>query len=216
MTTIYIHCEGVTDYAVIPILMKKVLKMHDLDIKWIGRDELRKLNTHRKSNITISGHYKFIKALATHSYLNGSKYIAYHQDADGKFINVYNDIISEFRPLQEDGFFCLAIVPKEMIESWLLSDDSAYPSMPNDPKLPSKPEEIWGLKDNPNSNHPKSYFVRVLAQFRLPENRDTYTQIAEKTSIEVLKRRCPESFNKFYTDTQSLLSKIVPSDEESH
>lgn len=207
MTTIYLHCEGVTDYAVIPILMKKVLKTHDLVIEWIGRDELRKVKTHRKSNILISGQYKFIKALATHSLLKGSKYIAYHQDADGKFNEVYNSIISEFRSLQESGFFCLAIVPKEMIESWLLSDDSAYPSMPNDPKLPSKPEEIWGLKDNPNSNHPKKYFVRVLAQFRLPENRDTYAQIAEKTSIEVLKRRCPESFNKFYTDTQSLFCR---------
>jgi hypothetical protein len=212
MTTIYLHCEGVTDYAVIPILMKKVLKTHDFVIEWIGRGELRKIKTHRKSNIQISGHYKFIKALAAYSLLKGSKYIAYHQDADGKFAEVYNSIISEFRLLQENGFFCLAIVPKEMIESWLLSDNSAYPSMPNDPKLPSKPEEIWGLTDDPNSNHPKKYFVRVLAQFRLPENRDTYAQIAEKTSIEALKRQCPESFNKFYTNTQSLLSKKVPGD----
>jgi len=207
MTTIYIHCEGVTDYAIIPVLMKKVLKMDDLDIKWIKLDELRKVKIHRKSNILISGHYKFIKALAAYSLLKGSKYIAYHQDADGNFTKVYNAIISEFKSLQEIGFFCLAVVPKEMIESWLLSDDNAYPSIPNNPKLPFKPEEIWGLKDNPNSNHPYNYFVRVLAQFELPDNRDTYTQIAEKTGIDVLKRRCPESFVKFYSDTQSFLNK---------
>jgi len=205
MTTIYIHCEGVTDYAVIPVLMKKILKM-DLCIKWVGRDDLKKVKTHRKSNIAISGHYKLIKALATHSLLCGSKYIAYHQDADGKFTEVYNAIISEFRSLQENGFFCLAIVPKETIESWLLSDDSAYPSIPNNPKLPSKPEEIWGLKNNAGSNHPYNYFVRVLAQFELPDNRDTYAQIAEKSCIEILKRRCPESFDKFHADTQSLFA----------
>jgi len=202
MTTIYIHCEGVTDYAVIPILIKKILKTHDVDIKWIKRDELRKMKTHRKSNIKISGHYKWIKALATYSLLKGSKYIAYHQDADGRFTEVYKAITSEFLSLRENSFFCLAIVPKEMIESWLLSDDNAYPSIPNNPKLPLKPEELWGLKEN--SNHPYNYFVRVLDQFEMSGNRDTYAQIAEKTCIEVLKRRCPESFNKFYTDTHSL------------
>jgi len=207
MTTFYLHCEGVTDYAVIPALMKKVLKTHDLDVKWIGRDVLRKVKTHRKSNIKISGHYKFVKALATHSLLNGIKYIAYHQDADGKLTVVYDAIISEFKPLQENGFICLAIVPKETIESWLLSDENAYPSIPNDPKLPSKPEEIWGLRNETNSNHPYNYLVRVLAQFGLLDNRETYAQIAEKTCIEALKRRCPESFGKFYADSQSLFSE---------
>jgi len=205
MTTIYIHCEGVTDYAVIPVLMKKILDIPDLCIEWIKRDELKKFTTHRKSNIVISGHYKFIKALAKFSLLNGSKYIAYHQDADGKFTDVYDAIISEFKPLQEGGFSCLAIVPKETIESWLLSDDNAYPSVPNDPKLPSKPEEIWGQKNNPASNHPHNYFFRVLTQFGLPCDRDVYAQIAEKSSIEILKCQCPESFGKFYADTQSFL-----------
>jgi len=205
MTTFYLHCEGVTDYAVIPVLMKKVLKTHDLDVKWVKRDVLKKVKTHRKSNIKISGHYKLVKALATYSLLNGSKYIAYHQDADGKFTEVYNAIISEFRLLQENDFFCLAIVPKETIESWLLSDDSAYPSIPYDPKLPSKPEEIWGLRND--ANHPYNYLVRVLAQFGLPDNRETYAQIAEKTGVEALKRRCPESFGKFYSDTQSIFKE---------
>jgi hypothetical protein len=202
MTTIYIHCEGVTDYAVIPVLMKKVLKTNNLDVKWIKRNELKKIRTHRKSNITISGQYKLIKALATYSLLKSSKYIAYHQDADGKFNEVYNAIISEFRPLQENDFFCLAVVPKEMIESWLLSDDNAYPEIPSNPKLPLKPEEIWGEKDNPN--HPKNYFVRVLAQFGLHKDRNTYTQIAEETDIETLRHQCPKSFEKFYSDIQSL------------
>ena len=198
MKTIYLCCEGVTDYAVIPIIMKKVLKTNDVDIKWVKRDDLRNSILHRKGYISITGSYKYIKALAAYSLKNGSKYIAYHQDADGKFTKVFDNIISEFKHLQEGGFFCVAIVPKETMESWLLSDDSAYPSKPNNPKLPLKPEKIWGLKDDANSNHPKRYIARVLAQFRLPNDGDTFAQIAEKTGIEALKRRCPESFSKFF------------------
>jgi hypothetical protein len=199
--TVYLHCEGVTDYAVIPILMKKAGKMPDLEIKWVKRDELKKMRTHRKSDIVISGHHKMIKALAVIAEKNGCKHIAYHQDADGKYADVLRAIKSEFDELHR--FHCLAIVPKEMIESWLLADESAYPSIP---KLPREPEEIWGQKSDPNSDHPYNYFVRVLAQFRLPDNRDTYTEIAENTGIEVLKRRCPKSFCQFYTDMQSFIT----------
>jgi hypothetical protein len=198
--TVYLHCEGVTDYAVIPPLMKKAGNRPNLEIQWVKRNELKEVRTHRKSGIVISGHYKKIKALAFIAAKNGSKHIAYHQDADGKYADVLRDIKAEFDKLS--GFHCLAIVPKEMIESWLLADENAYPSKPRDPKLPSKPEEIWGQRGDQNSNHPYHYFVRVLTQFRLADDRDTYTKIAENIDVEVLKRRCPESFGQFYYGIQ--------------
>ena len=209
--TIYLHCEGVTDYAVIPALIKKIYNSQKINIQWIKRDILKNFRMHRKRDIIISGHYKNIKALAVYSLQNGSKYIAYHQDADTHYTEVYNAIISEFKPLMGNGFFCLAIVPKETIESWLLADDNAYPAIPCEPKLPSKPEEIWGQKSNTNSNHPYNYFVRVLAQFRLTDNRDVYAQIAENSCIEVLKNRCPKSFGQFYDDVQSFVSEEAAS-----
>jgi hypothetical protein len=209
---IYLHCEGVTDYAVIPHIIKKASKMPDLDIRWIGRDTLKKVKIHRKSDIAISGHYKHIKALATFSLKNNCKYIAYHQDADGKYAEHYNKIVSEFTSLKEGGFHCLAIVPKETIESWLLADENAYPFMPNKPKLPTKPEEIWGQKKDKNSNHPYNYLVRVLFQFRLSDNRDTYAHIAENIDIETVKNRCPESFAQFIHDIQ----EFFEGDNSSH
>jgi hypothetical protein len=203
--TVYLYCEGVTDYAVIPFLMRTVSNIRNMDVKWIKRNELKKITTHRKSGIEISKPYKYIKALATFSYLNGSKYIAYHQDAGNKYHEVYDTIVYEFQELKEkNSFHCLAIVPKEMIESWLLADENAYPSVPKNPKLPSKPEDLWGNKDNPN--HPYKYFVRVLSQFNMSDNSDTYAQIAENTNIEVLKRRCPVSFGRFCTDMLSFVT----------
>ena len=200
--TIYLHCEGVTDYAVIPALIKKVCNSPNINIQWIKRDILRNFTIHRKRGIIISGHYKNIKALAAYSLQNGSKYIAYHQDADTHYTEVYNAIISEFKPLRENGLFCLAIVPKEMIESWLLADDNAYPAIPCEPKLPAKPEEIWGVRSDANSNHPYNYFVRVLSQFKLIDNRDIYTEIAESSCVDILRLRCPISFEQFYEDVQ--------------
>jgi hypothetical protein len=205
--TVFFHCEGFTDNAVIQALVKKISKLLDTDIQlnWIQKDKLNKFKTHRKKYDELSSHYKLIWALADFSDENGSRYIAYHRDADRKYDNVYTSIISVFQILPTRGYHCLAIVPKEMIESWLLADENAYPSIPDNPKLPSKPEEIWGLKTDPASNHPYNYFVRVLDQYNLPDNRDTYKQIAENTDIEILKRRCPKSLEQFFTDMQSFI-----------
>jgi hypothetical protein len=203
--TVYLHCEGITDYAVIHPLIKKANNKANPEIQWIKRNELKNVRTHRKSDIVISGHYKMIKALALIAAKNGSKHIAYHQDADGKYYVVYKAIKSEFDKLSR--FKCLVVIPKETIESWLLADEEAYPSIPREPKLPAKPEELWGQVSDPNSNHPYNYFIRVLAQFRLADNRDTYAEIAENTNIETLKRRCPKSFGQFYTDMQSFIAE---------
>jgi len=203
--TIYLHCEGFTDYAVIPHILQKALNINDLDIQWITRDMLKKVKTYRKSNISISGHYKLIKSLATYSLLHNCKYIVYHQDGDNNYSENYNKIVCEFIPLKQIGFNCLAVVPKETIESWLLSDENAYPLKPSNPKLPLNPEDLWGQRNDSNSNHPKNIFSKVLKQFNLIDNRDTYAQIAEKINIEILENRCPISFGQFIKDTQELL-----------
>jgi hypothetical protein len=200
---VYLCCEGVTDYAVIPPLMKKAADTLEMDIQWIKKSELKKVRLHQKKNVAITDHRKRIKSLAFIADKDGVNFIAYHSDADKKYSETYGEIKSEFDKLS--NFHCVAIVPKEMIESWLLADDGAYPSLPENPRLPPKPEEIWGQKSNANSNHPYNYFVRVLAQFRLSDNRDTYAHIAENTNIETLKRRCPVSFGQFYTDMHAFV-----------
>jgi coenzyme F420-reducing hydrogenase delta subunit len=204
---IYLCCEGATDYAVIPPLMKKAADTVEMDVHWIKRSELKKITFHRKKNVAISARKKMIKALAITAERDKVSYIAYHNDADRKHTEIYNEIISEFNELKK--FHCIAIVPKEMTESWLLADESAYPAIPKNPKLPSKPEEIWGQIDDKESNHPYNYFVRVLNQFKLPDNRDTYSRIAENTNIEILKQRCQVSFGKFYIDIRDFIETAI-------
>jgi hypothetical protein len=204
--TVYLHCEGITDYAVIPPLMKKAGQKPDLDVHWIKRDVLKKVRTHRKSGIVISGHYKMITALATVSITYGCKNIAYHQDADGDYDVVYSAVDSKFADLRASSFNCLSIIPKETIESWLLADKNAYPAIPENPALPGKPEDLWGNSHNPHSEHPKPYLSRVFEQFHLENNRDTYAYIAEKSDVETIKRHCPVSFGRFRVDLQSFIA----------
>jgi hypothetical protein len=71
--------------------------------------------------------------------------------------------------------------------------------------LPGKPEELWGNSRNPDSNHPKCYFSRVLEHFHLENDRDTYAQIAENSDIGTLKGRCPVGFGQFCADMQTFI-----------
>jgi hypothetical protein len=202
--TVYLYCEGVTDYAVIPLLMKKMGKKFDLDIQRIERETLKKMKLHRKNK--ISRPYKLINTLAFFAQREGCKYIAYHQDADRHSDERYNSIREVFKLIEQSGINCLAVVPKETIESWLLADEHAYPEIPKD--LPKKPEECWGDSHDPRSEHPKCCFVRVLEQLRLENNRDTYAKIAEKGDIETLKDRCPVSFGRFCADMQIFIHAV--------
>jgi hypothetical protein len=209
--TIFLYCEGAADYAVIPLLMKKVSNIHDLDVQWIKRDQLNKYKTHRKSSVDLPRHYKYIYALANYSDEKGIKCIAYHRDADNNYNNVYNEINSQLNVLRKEGYICLAMVPKEMLESWLLADVKAINKLGDGKRnidQSPEPEDLWGDKNDPNSNYPKNYLIRNLAELGLESNRDTYAQIAENADIEVLKRRCPKSFGRFWEDMQGFCGRV--------
>jgi len=79
---IYLCCEGATDYAVIPPLMKKAADTVEMDVHWIKKSELKKITFHRKKNVAISARKKMIKALAITAERDKVSYIAYHNDAD--------------------------------------------------------------------------------------------------------------------------------------
>jgi hypothetical protein len=207
---IIVGCEGSTDVDVLTVLLKKCAPSQLLDNCINTHAELRKiilLNSKLPRKIKKESkrihRIAYIRRLLFIASLSNSKNIAYHQDADGKYSEVYNGIHVDFDTILPSTIKRLAIVPKEMIESWLLADENAYPFIPKNPKLPSKPEELWGNKDDPN--HPYKYLVKVLSQFNISDNRDTYAQIAENTNIETLKRRC-KSFNQFYTDMQTFIA----------
>jgi hypothetical protein len=99
------------------------------------------------------------------------------------------------------------MVPIRMIESWLLGDEGSYEKYfgkkIHNPKLPKKPELIWGKDDDPNSDFPKCYLEKVLKQFNEESSREVFNNIAENIDIENLKKNCPISFAKFYDDFQN-------------
>ena len=212
---IIVCCEGSTDVGPITSLMKKCLPLHELDIDCRTHSELRK-TTLLKSELP-RGYNRESKRINRIAYIrrlwhvantSKSKHVGLHQDLGHQdFQKVYQDIHKDFNVVLPSSVKRVSIVPKEMTESWLLADENAYPSIPDEPKLPAKPEEIWGQKSDHQSNYPKNYFFRVLEQFRLSVNHDTYAEIAEKTDIEILKRCCPKSFGQFYADIQSFITK---------
>jgi hypothetical protein len=200
---VYLHCEGPKDYAVIYPIMAKFADGIKLSLNWIKRHELTSWVTHRKGEFSISKPYKLLTALAAIALKKNCKNIAYHQDADGEYKYRYKTIKTEFKKLTDSGFNCLAIVPKEMIEAWVMADKNAYPEEPKKPPLPPKPEELWGTKES--KKHPKKYIEKVLVQFHLTPCSEVFSEIAQKCNINILKKRCPESFGQFYTDMQSCI-----------
>jgi len=133
------------------------------------------------------------------------RHIAYHQDADGRYDDVYSRIYECFSEIIKHDYHCLAIVPKEMIESWLLADGNAFSPPVKQADLPKKPEEIWGAKEDPTGNRPKYYLERVLIGIGQQANRETYADIARNMSIDILLKRCPKSFGQFHADIQTFL-----------
>ena len=211
---IIICCEGPTDIGPITSLMKKCFPSHKLEIDCRTHAELRKtalLKSELPRGFIKEGprlnRIAFIRRLWHEANTAKSEYVGLHQDLGHlDFPKIYQDIHNDFNIVLPSTIKRIAIIPKEMIESWLLADERAYPTIPDSPKLPAKPEELWGQKGDPVSNYPYNYFVRVLAQFRLADNRDIYAEIAEKISIEALLLRCPVSFGQFHADMQAFIA----------
>jgi hypothetical protein len=209
--TVYLYCEGPTDFAVIAPFMKNITGDKNLDIQWKKRPDLKKFASLRSQEFPLTGSYKMISALATVAKLNKCNHIAYHRNSDRKGYNkIYREVNTTLEKIRKSGMSCIAIIPKEMIESWVLADEQAYPEVPSNPPLPSKPnEEIWGKE---SVTYPKRYAERVLKQFHQDPVSGIFAEIAEKSRIAVLRKRCPISFGKFYADMQT----FIPSEKTSY
>lgn len=86
------------------------------------------------------------------------------------FDKVYSDVVQGLQPAGNEHWKGIPMISLKMIECWLLSDQKAYKKCfglePRRVKLPSKPELIWGEKNNPSSDYPKNYMKRVLGQYQ--------------------------------------------------
>jgi hypothetical protein len=213
--------EGDSDIGAIEILMRKCAGGIDFEIESYTHNSLKKFTvisaSNRKDRNLPKQDDQFTRILAIRKLLylanrNDSKYIAYHQDADhDNFRKKYQAVQDAFSDAGiPSDIKALAIVPKEMTESWLLSDVKALnklnPGRSSSVSLSPNPENLWGQKEDPESDYPKNYIRRNLEKLDAEINRDTYSQIAENSDIEVIRHRCPLSFGQFYADMQALIT----------
>jgi hypothetical protein len=214
---IVICCEGSTDVGPLTVLVKKCATVHNLDVDCRTHDELKEKITLLKSEFPkdfIKNNDRFnrvtyiLRSFGLAKIL-GCKSIAYHQDSGHQdFREVYNSIHKDFKTVLPNSIKRLAMVPKEMTESWLLADVKAINLLGDGTKtvdMSKNPENLWGDKHDPNSNYPKNYLKRNLDKLGVEYNSESCTRIAENADIEILKHRCPLSFGQFYSDMQAFI-----------
>ncbi|SPF35236.1 conserved hypothetical protein [Candidatus Desulfosporosinus infrequens] len=129
------------------------------------------------------------------------------RDAKKRVQDIYNEIqmgFAQFSATRSESSF--PMIPLKMIESWLLADEIAFTACfgkpPTRPSLPRQPELIWGDENDPTSDHPKNYLKRVLEQYGEQGTIEIFICIAKNMTTDILRRKCPISFEQFYQDVQ--------------
>lgn len=195
----------------------------DIEFTYATKEDVRKKRIQPRTGVKVSGHgvksYKLCLIAVDQGDIDN---IVCYVDADrehgsGKselesqrrLQEVYDQIKNGFQQFgQERGQNSIPMVPLKMIESWLLADEQAFTRLygrkPTNPSLPRQPELMWGDENAPNSDHPKNYLKRVLAQYNDRANRDNFKSIAEEININTMRRKCPLSFELFYHDAQAI------------
>ena len=194
-------CSG----SIISILKKCAEEMNiDLDIDYVekrfvdGKDKIKLAARHLRK---VEG--KGIPALRFSMYAIKNGY------TEGIF---YCDTVNGLQAAESTVWRGIPMISLKMIENWLLADKESYRkcfgAAPSNPSLPSKPELIWGEKNNLSSDYPKNYIKRVLEQYYQKPGREIYRNIADEVSIETLRKKCPISFCRFYEDFAGLCETV--------
>ncbi len=90
-------------------------------------------------------------------------------------------------------------VPLRMLEAWALGDPAAIEEAGGDPaKVPARPEDLWGAKNDPKSDYPKHALARALGlESKTEISSEVFATIAESADPDVVAARCPVSFAPF-------------------
>ena len=153
------------------------------------------------------GHSVKAERLCRYAILKSYKVAICYVDCDNNdFEAIYSDISCGFS-FYSNQVIGIPMIPKAMIESWLLADEKAFIKVfgkkPSKPPLPKKPESLWGKKEDPNSNYPKNVLKRVVSQFNdKPE--DWRYALARNSSSKTLSIKCPVSYGKFLCDMDKI------------
>jgi len=153
------------------------------------------------------GHSVKAERLCRYAILKSYKVAICYVDCDNNdFEAIYSDISCGFS-FYSNQVIGIPMIPKAMIESWLLADEKAFIKVfgkkPSKPPLPKKPESLWGKKEDPNSNYPKNVLKLIVSQFNnKPE--DWRYALARNSNSKTLLLKCPESYGRFLCDMQKI------------
>ncbi|HPV00639.1 MAG TPA: hypothetical protein PLR23_06680 [Candidatus Cloacimonas acidaminovorans] len=153
------------------------------------------------------GHSVKAERLCRYAILKSYKVAICYVDCDNNdFETIYQDITFGFS-FYSNQVIGIPMIPKAMIESWLLADEKAFIKVfgkkPSKPPLPKKPESLWGKKEDPNSNYPKKVLKLIVSQFNnKPE--DWRYALARNSNSKTLLLKCPESYGRFLCDMQKI------------
>ena len=153
------------------------------------------------------GHSVKAERLCRYAILKSYKVAICYVDCDNNdFEAIYSDISCGFS-FYSNQVIGIPMIPKAMIESWLLADEKAFIKVfgkkPSKPPLPKKPESLWGKKEDPNSNYPKKVLKLIVSQFNnKPE--DWRYALARNSNSKTLLLKCPESYGRFLCDMQKI------------
>ncbi len=181
----------------------------ELNVSCINFQKLEKrIKIQRFKSDKSKGHGVKAERLARFAKLNNYDIAICYKDCDrNDFNSFYNDMIDGFEK-SSTNIVGIPMIPKEMIESWLLADEESFKylgGIPTKPRLPKKPEDIWGNRREPDCDHPKCYINRVLNQYYIKDKLlDVYHDIASKSRPDELRRKCPISYGRFYEDMQRI------------
>ena len=133
---------------------------------------------------------------------SGYETLVFMADTDSTDIRDWRRIVGEIEAgfaLLEAPVRCVACVPMSASESWLLADPDAWLEATgyDGSELPSRPEAIWGARDDPAADHPHRYFLRICGAAGVPDDRETRVRIAEVIALPTARARCPQSLEPF-------------------
>lgn len=224
MKQVLLYGEGPTDYGMeaystgkwldgpVQSFMRKICP--DIEIKCVASLKDDRPKVQRKTLQSLHGHAPEALFLSLKAKEMGKDIAALYIDGDrtpGCRPTKELDCKKRHRELKEqilEGFqssrctlSCLPIIPMKMIESWLMSDPQSFPKAfggETPLEMPAHPELEWGEKNSPSSNYPKNQLLRILAQYHQGASRENFVALAENSDIQMLRQKCPISFEDFY------------------
>lgn len=152
-----------------------------------------------------------VKALAAKllAKAQGCDAVVYMLDTDSTDEKRWREIRDEVSAGFDEvtGIPAVACIPMSASESWLVSDANAWKALGLSASysLHSKPEELWGARNDPDGGHPHQYFARICKEADVPDNPDTRRQLGLLLSPAELQAKCPISFRPFQDQVLALL-----------